>query len=149
MDLDDRIAGIMDHSYQGSTSGCQQSPVGVEILIVMGLQDERVCRTRAPASNAPPDRQAPGGINFHRAVPSYTIIKHCIITLKLYIVSNYSRERVLPIYKVPRYVLNGNIIIGEWVYDGTEFSIQVHSENEPNVVSLKDTKGDWIPILKY
>lgn len=91
MDLDDRMAGIMDHSYQGSTSGCQQSPVGVEILIVMGLQDEKVCRTRAPASNAPPDRQAPGGINFHRAVLrtfiSYTIMKHCIITLKLYILS--------------------------------------------------------------
>ena len=38
--------------------------------------------------------------------------------------------------------------MGVWAYDGTEFPIQIHSENEPNVVSLKGTKGDWIPILK-
>ncbi|KAJ9488570.1 hypothetical protein VN97_g4743, partial [Penicillium thymicola] len=45
MDLDGRMAGITDYTYQGSTSGCQQSPLDVEILIVMGLQDEKVCRT--------------------------------------------------------------------------------------------------------
>lgn len=42
------------------------SPVGFEIEIVMGLQDDIVCRIPGPSFT--PDRQAPSGLNYMYSV---------------------------------------------------------------------------------